>query len=129
MGVFRGGDCNYRCRHGGRGRERRSGFGEEPGEAPPAELPGPPANGGAPPIEGKIHRSRANRWDLQENQAVPGPPGPPGPPPRREGEMRSYVISDVRYISEPVPLPSEPSRLLQCYSTLITCPMATDAAT
>ncbi len=43
---------------------------------------GPPANGGAAPVEGKIHRSRANRWEPQDGQPLPGPPGPP---PQREG--------------------------------------------
>ena len=71
------------CRHARQGRDRRSGFGEAPADLPPEEVR--PMNGAAPAVEGKLHRSRANRWEPQQDAALPGPPGPPPGPPQREG--------------------------------------------
>ena len=74
---------------------------------------GPPANG-APPVEGKIHRSRANRWEPQDDQPLPGPPGPP---PQREGAVLAHAPYCSRWQHRH--LLGKPHRSRQCCKRLI----------
>ena len=74
-------------------------------------------NGAAPAVEGKLHRSRANRWEPQQDAALPGPPGPPPGPPQREGGLLTghYMSASrsLKFGGQPLTVKWQPAWLLK----------------